>query len=466
MKKYIVCLFLVFSFCIFSVNVNSDLARQKAVAEAQRWVDQKIPYVFDGVHDCSGLVLSAYNQAGLKYPRGSSFNGRQTQGMFNGAENKISPGQENLLKPGDAVFFTRGGDAKGGIGHVAIVASINSSNCGGGVEVIETYQEGKNPRRRCLKDMSGYAGAVSFDEVIRANGHTPVDGEGNVLPSIGSPVSGFGSNDNYYDSGFEIDFDKVIQMYVDTFERGVLNISQTLVVIMTFVFLIDFAFRCIKERVTNLEIIVQDLLIGLTKFFLYLLILRNLVGINNFALKTCFSVAGAFDSNLQNYKVLNQIMNSYIQNVEYLLKQFSSESSNFLVNSVKKTMDLFNPFKITVIMGMILYITVIFAYLMFLITRIIMTFVIAVNLNALLIPFWYSTFLHEYIPNPITIFCKAVIQMFLSVIFISISLKILDGVVIEGKEGFDYLAIFTYATYFTLVTFVLKKIMKRVSAIV
>ena len=467
MKRYLVCFFLIINFCIFSANVNSDEARQKAVAEAQRWVDQKIPYQFDGVHDCSGLVLSAYRQAGLNYPKGSAFNGRQTQSMFNGIQNKISPGQEHLLKPGDAVFFTRGGSAQGGIGHTAIVASVNSPNCGGGVEVIETYQEKKNPRRKCLKDMRGYAGAISFDEIIRANGHTPVDSGGNVLPSIGSPIGGMGGDgNNYYDSGYMVDFDGVIKMFVDEFEKGIRNIGTTLVVIMTFVFIINFILKCIKERMLNLENVVIELAFDLLKFAFFLVLIRNYPAISAKALDLCFKVAEAFGSDLKNYKVLNQIMTSYIENIEFLIKEFSSESSNIFVKVIQNTMTMLNPLKMTIIMSSILYTTAIFAYIVFQITRVIMTYVISASIIVLLLPFWFSNFLQEYIPNPTTIFCKAVLQMFASIVFISISLRILDGVKMNSESAFDYLAVFTYIVYFSIVAGILRQILKRISQIV
>ena len=413
-------------------------------------------------------MLSAYRQAGLNYPKGSAFNGRQTQSMFNGIQNKISPGQEHLLKPGDAVFFTRGGSAQGGIGHTAIVASVNSPNCGGGVEVIETYQEKKDPRRKCLKDMKGYAGAISFDEVIRANGHTPVDSGGNVLPSIGSPISGIGGDgNNYYDSGYMVDFDGVVKMFVNEFEKGIRNIGSTLIVIMTYVFIINFTLKCIKERMLNLENVVIELAFDLIKFVFFLVLIRNYPTISAKALDLCFKVAEAFGSDLKNYKVLNQIMTSYIENAEFLIKEFSSESSNIFVRMLQNGMTILNPLKMTIIMGSLLFITVTFAYIVFQITKVIMTYVISASIIVLLLPFWFSNFLQEYIPNPLTIFCKSVLQMFASIVFISISLRVLDGVKMVGSSSsFDYLAVFTYMVHFIIVASVLRIILKRISQIV
>ena len=63
----------------------------------------------------------------------------------------------------------------------------------------------------------------------------------------------------------------------------------------------------------------------------------------------CFKVAEAFGSDLKNYKVLNQIMTSYIENIEFLIKEFSSESSNFFVKVIQNTMTMLNPLKMTII---------------------------------------------------------------------------------------------------------------------
>ena len=188
--------------------------------------------------------------------------------------------------------------------------------------------------------------------------------------------------------------------------------------------------------------------------------------INDTALSICFSVAKAFGSNLNDYKILNQIMTSYIENLQFLIKEFSSESSNIFFKAIQNTMTMLNPFKLTIIMGSILYITGIFAYIVFQITKVIMTYIIANSIAVLLLPFWFSDFLKEYVPNPLTVFCKSVLQMFGSIVFISISLRIVDGVKISADSGFDYLAVFTYIVYFTIVAFILRKILKGITQIV
>ena len=81
--------------------------------------------------------------------------------MFNGIPNKISPGKENLLKPGDSVFFNRNSrGANGGVGHVGMVVENPSKQCGGGPLILDTYQTGKTTSYKMFKDHKGYVGAV------------------------------------------------------------------------------------------------------------------------------------------------------------------------------------------------------------------------------------------------------------------------------------------------------------------
>lgn len=460
MKKIICFLFFIFSIFSFSANIDSAKARQDAINEAQKWVDQKTPYVW-GVTDCSHLVAAAYGKSGLQLPTGSAANGRYTQSIWNSKTNKILPGQENLLKPGDAVFFYRSG--ANGVGHTAIVSNINAPECGGDVQVIETYSSNADPRKKCLKDMKGYVGAISFDEIIRVNGHTPVNTDGTIIAPVGSPV---GEDTQYYDSGYIVDYDGVIEMFKVVFIAGVKNVRSTIIVIMTFVFLITFTLKCIKSGFSNIEIVLLDLVFDLLKFVFFLVIINNYAAINNTTLKLCFSVAKAFGSDLEDYKVLNQLMTSYIENIEFLLKAFGSESSNVFVKVLQTGMNMINPFKITIIMGCIFYITTIFGYIVFQVTKVIMTFIIGNAITVLLLPFWFSDYLKEYIPNPLTVFCKSVLQMFGSIVFISISLKAIEGVKVSDDTGFDYVLLFTYMIYFTIVAMILRKILRTITQIV
>lgn len=463
MKRLIIIFFCIISVFGFSANVDSVKSRETALKEMQRWFDQGIRYDW-GRTDCSHYIQAGMAASGLKLPTGNASNGRYTQSIWNSKTNKIQPGQENLLKPGDLVFFYR--KNANGIGHTGMVYSTNDPSCGNGISVIDTYKQDETPRIKCLSKHTGYVGAISHDEIIRANGHTPVNAEGQVLAPVGSAVGAFKDNNKYYDSGYIVDFDGVIQRYVDALTEGVVNIGDTLIVIMTLIFLITFAFKCLKERITNLETIVIELAIGLGKFTAFLIIIRKMPDINKVTLETCFNVAKAFGSNLDNYGVFNRLMTYFITSIEFLVKEFNFESGNIFVNIVKMTTTLINPFKMTVLMMMIFIITGTFGYLMFLMARVIMTYFIATSILVLLIPFWYSEFLQEYIPNPLTIYFKAVIQLFISIIFVSISLGILERVQLKMDGGFDYLLVFTYAMYLILVTFTLKKILKRVSQIV
>lgn len=460
MKKKLFLIFIFLPIFIFSANVDSAASRAKALQEMQRWYDQKVLYRW-GVTDCSHYVQAGMGASGLKLPTGSASNGRYTQSIWNSNTNKIQPGQENLLKPGDLVFFYR--KNANGIGHTGMVYSTNDPSCGNGISIIDTYKEGTPPRIQCLSKHTGYVGAISHDEIIRANGHTPVNTDGTIIAPVGSPA---GEDTQYYDSGYIIDFDEVIAMYSDVFKKGVKNFESTLIVIMTFIFAITFTLKCLKLGLSNVSVVLMDMKFDLAKFVFFILIIKNYPVINDTALSLCFTLAKAFGSDLNDYKVLNQIMATYIENLQFLIKEFSSELSNIFVKAIQNTMTMINPFKITIIMGSVLYITGIFAYIVFQITKVIMTFIIANSIAVLLLPFWFSDFLKDYFPNPLTVFCKSVLQMFGSIIFISISLKIVDGVRISADSGFDYLAVFTYIVYFTIVACILRKILKGITQIV
>lgn len=466
MKKICVILFFILSiFSFANQNYDDTKFRQDLI----NWASSKVGANYSmnnrwgtNTYDCSSFVSRGLGAVGMTSISGKKSDyGTTANGLYRASSSIISKTDYNSLKPGDIVHFSP--SSAGTTGHVGIVVA----NLGNGkIEMIDARGEKYGVVRRIvdLSNNSRYLGATSATQILINNGYTPVNADGTVITPAGSAVSSSGYDTQYYNSGYTIDFDAVLQKYVDVFEKGLVNLGQTLVVILTFVFLIDFVLKCIRERVTNLEVISIELFFGLLTFAFYVIVIRKLPLINEYGLKSCFTVAGAFDSNLTDYKVLNQIMTIYIQNCEYLIKEFGKESMGItgFLNIIT-----FNHFKIAFLMGMIFIMTGIFGYLVFQITKVIMTFIIAVNINAIFIPFYYSGLLREYIPNPLTIFFKAWIQMFFSVVFISISLKIIDNKAIPAvQDGFDIIGIFTYTVYFMLVTFVLKKMLKKIASIV
>ena len=255
MKKLFLLIFILFSVPIISKQVDSTKARQAAVNEAYRWKNQGIVYRW-GDTDCSHLVLACYKAAGVNFRTGSAANGRFSQSMFNGIPNKISPGQENLLKPGDSVFFNRNSrGANGGVGHVGMVVENPSKLCGGGALILDTYQTGKTPRTKCLKDHKGYVAAVSMDDMIRANGDTPVNQDGTVITPIGSEINGLsgGGNSEAQTRGFSkevyvVDWDKVSQKFLDQINVGVDKLLGGIGYLMVIMCCIDFTYYLIKKK--------------------------------------------------------------------------------------------------------------------------------------------------------------------------------------------------------------------------
>lgn len=481
MKKLVILIFLLFSVPVISKQVDSTKARQAAVNEAYRWKNQGIVYSW-GKTDCSHLVLAGYKAAGVNFRTGSAANGRFSQSMFNGIPNKISPGQENLLKPGDSVFFNRNNrGANGGVGHVGMVVENPSKQCGGGPLILDTYQTGKTPRTKCLKDHKGYVGAVSMDDMIRANGDTPVNENGQIITPVGSSAGG-----NYNSAGddtqkivksnYLIDLNAVLKLYVSAFDKGAEAVGTDLIIALTFVFALTFLWEVIKNRVTNLEVIIGDFFFELFKFVFFLVVIKNFPAINRTAMNLCFKVAEAFGSTLTSYYVLNEIVGYYAQNVGVLIGEFSRQAFSFAVIT---SLPVF-----VIIFCLIIYTTLIFTYIIFQVVRAVMTYIIGTNFSLVLLPFYFSRYSGEYIPNPFSIFFKCVAQLFFTILIISISLGVLSDLskflentikssgiqlwVFKIPTGvltpaLDIMALCTYSVAFTIVALIMKKTLKTIT---
>ena len=116
-------------------GINADVAgapTKKAAVAVNAAMSQvgRAPYVWGAkgpnAFDCSGLMMWAYQQAGVTIPPSS-----QTQ--YAGIP-RVPGGTGASLKPGDLVFFHIVGDAQGGINHVGMyigngqVAHASTSN--------------------------------------------------------------------------------------------------------------------------------------------------------------------------------------------------------------------------------------------------------------------------------------------------------------------------------------------------
>ena len=121
-----------------SASFDGSASGSALVAQASKYVGTR--YVYGGTSpsgfDCSGLVQYALRKLGVSVPRSSS-----SQYGCGTAVSKAN------LKPGDLVFFSRGG----GISHVAIYA--------GNGQVIHAPRAGK---RVCYQSLASLSGSLHY----------------------------------------------------------------------------------------------------------------------------------------------------------------------------------------------------------------------------------------------------------------------------------------------------------------
>lgn len=119
-------------------TVYASAGGSKLVAQASKYIGTR--YVYGGTSpsgfDCSGLVQYSMRKLGVSLPRSS--------GAQYGCGTSVS---RNNLKPGDLVFFSRGG----GISHVAIYA--------GNGQVIHAPRAGKTV---CYQSLNSLATALHY----------------------------------------------------------------------------------------------------------------------------------------------------------------------------------------------------------------------------------------------------------------------------------------------------------------
>lgn len=160
---------------------NLDEIREKIVQRAQYHYDNKTPYSMDSVlritthRDCSSMVQDLYKSAGVTFPIGCISIG-SASGMYNAFENKIT--DLSKLKTGDTLYFNRNRNGKTGIGHVATVIENPSPKCNGDPYIFDTASTSRPPKFFCMRDYDKrtFAGAISLEDVVNANGK-PQTGE-------------------------------------------------------------------------------------------------------------------------------------------------------------------------------------------------------------------------------------------------------------------------------------------------
>ena len=338
----------------------------------------------------------------------------------------------------------------------------------------------KSGRWKRIKETTDYIKKVpTFGNRIAAKtGLAPLD-MSQFPAGTGNNSNNGQQNGQVTENKFVIDLNSVLKEYVTGFDKGVENVAPDLIVILTFVFLISFLWDTIKNRVTNLEIFIINFVFELFKFVFFLTIINNFKEINKATMNLIFKVAEAFGSKLTSYYVLNEIVEYYAKNVGVLIMEFSKQTTglNAVINIATLNMSIF-----IFLMLLIIYTTIIFTYIVFQVVRAVITYIIGANFSLVILPFYFSRSIGEYMPNPFSIFFKSIGLLLFSILIIAISLNIFDSLskyleeslktatirvgfvqVSAGLPAFDIMVLVTYAIAFTLVTFIMRKTLKNIT---
>ena len=458
-------------------TIDEAKAREQILNEANKYFGYKYPPSLEraapaGTIDCSHFFYQSLKGAGLNGADGKGY--ITTAGLRNLKNTKNIPATQ--LKPGDAILMhPRPG---GKYGHVMIVRKVLPN---GQVEIIDSSSGNGVKVRTINYPPNRYAGAVSVTDMITANGYTPVNSDGTVVTppagsSAGSPGSAGDDSQKIVKSDYLIDLNAVLKLYVSSFDKGAEAIGTDLIIALTFVFALTFLWEVIKNRVINPEVIIGDFFFELFKFVFFLVVIKNFPAINRTAMNLCFKVAEAFGSTLTSYYVLNELVGYYAQNVGVLIGEFSRQAFGFAI--------ITNLPVFVIIFCLIIYTTLIFTYIIFQVVRAVMTYIIGTNFSLVLLPFYFSRYSGEYIPNPFSIFFKCVAQLFFTVLIIAISLGVLSDLsqflenaikssgiqlwVFKIPTGaltpaLDIMSLCTYAVAFTMVALIMKKTLRTIT---
>ncbi len=448
MKK-VIFLFLIMCIPILSAEVNSNASRNAALQEMQRWYDKQVIYQW-GVTDCSHYVEAGMKAAGLKIPTGSAANGRYTQSMWNSQTAKIPPGQESSLKPGDLVFFNRA--EANGIGHVGMVAENPSAQCGGGPLIIDTNKTGTPPRKKCLSSHKGYVGAISHDEIIRANGHIPVDDGGTVITPIGS--SSYGQSytpATLIEQQYTVDLDIIMKQYIDQIKAGLQNLGVMLIPLLGALFLLDATFYLFKVGTENLF---NELGIRFLKFLFILSVIDNAVVLIEMVYETFIGIAEYLGGN-SGIRVMDffDTMTIYIMT---LLESFTKlKLTSMLLD--------FNSVIATCIMILIFIVMIAYAFFKLMLELFINTifFFLAMAISICLFPLKVSKLTEPYGSNPINVAVVCGMKIIITFILVGIAIQLLgtdSGMLSEiDVNNLDLVEIYSVTIYLFIICILVKK---------
>ena len=463
MKKISLFLFFIINLFVFSNQTYDDAKfRQDFV----NWAASKVGANYDmgnrwgsNTFDCSSLISRGLGAAGMTSISGKKSDyGTTANGLYQSSGKIINKNDYSSLKPGDIVHFSP--YSSGTTGHVGIVVA----NLGNGkVEIIDARGKDYGVVRRVvdLSKNSHYLGATSASQVLINNGYTPVNTDGTVITPDGSAVGSGAGGDlvGMVDTGYIVDFDGILQQYTDVIKNGLNNLAQTLIVLLTYIAMLDFMYFYITSPNKDIEYVTREFVVRLFKFFFFLLIIRNINNINEFAYKTCFEIAKVFIGEPK--YLLNDVFNSYIDNCKGLLVFFSKISILDIVTGQL-------TFKITMIIGFIIVLTVIFCMIMGQIVINLMNFIVGVNISCIFLPFRYSNYTQGYFPDPFGVMITNCLKLVVNIILISISLKIIGTKAIPDTtvNDFDIAAIMCFIVYFGITAVVLFNANKKIGSMI
>ena len=468
MKK-IIFIYFILSVLIFPKQVDSTKARQAAVDEAYRWKNQGIIYRW-GQTDCSHLVLAGFNKAGVKFKTGSASNGRFSQSMYNGIPNKITRGQENLLKPGDAVFFTRNSrGANGGVGHVGMVVENPSKQCGGGPLILDTYRTGKTPRTKCLKNHKGFIGGISMDDMIRANGDTPVNQDGTIVPPIGSSTEtdnlGNSSSKASTKSSLMVDWDAMQTEIVEMVNEGIKKMTPGLLVLLSVLTVLEFMWILFGYIVKNsIENVWMSLIRIAVRFSVLAYLISNAASVIDMGYKVFSGIGSYFINKGEESVTLNSIWAIANREAGKILKIMNDANLDFL--------SLVNPFsdkkmffeglgKWLLLLGVLILIYYFVIRILFEIMMAVVQYRLALGLSWLFLPFDVNSITKRDLGNKaLTTFFLTGTKIVVIMAMTSIVFKNLEAAGF-GEVTFQelkYETIFLFITVGMVMAFIMNKI--------
>lgn len=449
MKKIVMLLFFSIFIIGLSANVDSAKSRETALKEMQSWIDKGIKYEW-GKTDCSHYVAAGMAASGLKIPTGSATNGRYTQSMWNSKTNKIPPGQENLLKPGDLVFFNRAG--ANGIGHVGMVYENPSSQCNGGPLIIDTYTKGEIPRTKCLSKHTGYVGAISHDEIIKANGHTPVNTDGTVIIPAGQSYSGMQGFETEYQRS--ISFDEIADQFQAIVKERVQYLASALVPLLSLLWAIDLIVFGIRSYLGSSANFIKDFILRCAKFSFFLYVIKNVLILTNTVYKMFNDVAYSL-SGVEKASV-DSIVDMYIEVTKNLFS--SLMTANFAINL------LFNGGQ-AIAFALFLIIVAIalgvaYFQLCFEIFSVTIQFWLAVGLSLTLFPLKVAKITEKFGTDPLSSALVCGTRLIITLIMCGVALQLLEKTQIteEALKSMDYMQLNTIMIYTLVICFLVKKI--------